>query len=99
MSGHSERSGRECDAGGGFQADGMPWPDAVARVNQVRDDRAGAPAQAGQSVGRNHPKRLRSMDGGHLEEGVWGSHLKRRHGDGSGAVHKRKVANPLLEHK
>ena len=31
------------------------------------------------------------MDGGRLEEGVWISHPKRRHGNASGAVRRRKV--------
>ena len=46
VSDHSERSGKESDAGGGPQADGMPWPDAAAMVHQVREDCTRAPAQA-----------------------------------------------------
>ena len=72
----------------------MPWPDAAAMVHQVREDCVGALAQAGQLVGRNHPEGPISMDGGHLEEGVWVSHPKRRHGDASGAVRRRKVCQP-----
>ena len=72
----------------------MPWPDVAAMVHQIREDRIGALAQAGQSMGWNHPERPRPMDSNCLEKGVWVSHQRRRHGDVSGKVRRKEVRQP-----
>ena len=45
-------------------------------------------------MGENHPERPRPMDGNQLEEGVWLSHQRRRHGDLSGKVRRKEVRQP-----
>ena len=93
-SGHSERSGREGNAGGGPEEDGLPWPDAVALEHQLREDCARAPTKTEQPVGQNYPEGPGSVDGGYLEKGLRFLHPGRRYGDANGAICRRKVCQP-----
>ena len=72
---HSERSGREGNAGGGLEANEVPRIDAVTMEHQVREDRARVATEARQLVDRNRVPRSGSVDIDNLAQGLWLSDL------------------------
>ena len=78
-SGHSKKSGKEGDASGGFEADGVPRVDAATIEHQVREDCAGVATEAGQLVNWNCAPGSGFMDSISLAEGLQLPNPKRGH--------------------
>ena len=80
-SGHSKGNGREGNAGGGSEANGVPRVDAAALEHQVREDCARIAVEAIQPMDGNHSPRSEFVDNGCLAEGLWLSNPERGHGN------------------